>query len=95
VRHDKKLSELASMFKPTPQELLSFKVPKKLPLEELKRSSEAIAAVEKALGGDGRVVVRYSGTEKKARVMVEGPDPAGIKRDAETIRDAMLEELAA
>ena len=54
--------------------------------------SAAIAKVEKVLGTDGRVLVRYSGTEAKARVMVEGPDEAIIKAYADEIARAL--ELA-
>jgi phosphoglucosamine mutase len=53
-----------------------------------------IAKVESALGSDGRVVVRYSGTESKARVMIEGTDEPGIKAYANEIADTLKQALA-
>ncbi len=54
---------------------------------------KVIAAVEKRLGSDGRVVVRYSGTESKARVMIEGTDEAGIRAQANEIAQTLQREL--
>ncbi|MBC7792482.1 MAG: phosphoglucosamine mutase [Clostridia bacterium] len=56
-----------------PQSLVNVKVRERKPLEELPSVQKRIRAVEKRLGRDGRVVVRFSGTEAKARVLVEGP----------------------
>jgi phosphoglucosamine mutase len=50
--------------------------------------------VESALGAEGRVLVRYSGTEPKARVMIEGTDEAKIRAQAEEIVAVMQKELA-
>ena len=55
-----------------PQVLLNFAVARKRPFEEMPTVQKLIAQVESELGNDGRVVVRYSGTESKARVMIEG-----------------------
>jgi phosphoglucosamine mutase len=54
----------------------------------------AIAEVEAALGDAGRVLVRFSGTENKARVLVEGPDDAVIRAHAERIAQALRAALA-
>jgi phosphoglucosamine mutase len=88
----KPLSELRRVMTRYPQVLVNLKVKEKKPLGELADVSAAIAKVEKVLGADGRVLVRYSGTEAKARVMVEGPDEAIIKAYADEIARAI--ELA-
>jgi phosphoglucosamine mutase len=94
VRERRKLSELASVFERVPQELVNVRVARKVPLEELPEVQRLIAAVEGRLGADGRVLVRYSGTEMKARVMIEGPDADGIRKDACAIADALVAALA-
>jgi len=95
VREGRPLSELASgTMRRVPQVLINFKVERKVPLERLSGAQRAITAVERRLGGKGRVLVRYSGTESKARVLVEGPDEVQIREAAEQIRDAMLADLS-
>jgi phosphoglucosamine mutase len=79
------LSELARCFEPVPQALVNVDVREKRPLAELPEVRRAIAAAERGLNGQGRVLVRYSGTEDKARVLVEGPDASRIVAMAETI----------
>ena len=95
VTEGKALSELARTMTRFPQVLLNFKVAQKLPLEDLPKVQAAIAQAETALGTDGRVVVRYSGTEAKARVMVEGPDEAIIKAYADEIAEALAKACGA
>jgi phosphoglucosamine mutase len=68
-----------------PQTLLNVAVREKRPLGDLPTVGRAIAAVEKALGKEGRVLVRASGTENKLRVLVEGSDAARVKAHAEAI----------
>jgi len=84
-RQGKPLSELARCFEPVPQALVNVPVRQKRPLRELPGVEKAILAVERALGREGRVLVRASGTENKLRVLVEGPDAAKVKAHAETI----------
>ncbi|MEZ4368211.1 MAG: phosphoglucosamine mutase [Kofleriaceae bacterium] len=84
-REGKPLSELAAVMTRTPQVLVNFAVGRKRPLDELPAVQALIAATERELGTDGRVLVRYSGTEAKARVMIEGPDPARIQAMADDI----------
>ncbi len=67
-----KLSSLAARMKRYPQILQNVPVRSRIPLEEVPEVGKAIAAAEKKLGDGGRVLVRYSGTEPKVRVMVEG-----------------------
>src|SRR5262249_27377254 len=71
VREQRALSELATVMTRTPQVLVNTAVEKKVPLEQLPDVQRMIADVERQLGDDGRVLVRYSGTESKARVMIE------------------------
>lgn len=85
LEEGKPLSQLQSVMERVPQVLLSVKVQNRRPLEELPAVQKLIAAVEERLGKDGRVLVRYSGTELKVRVMIEGPDEARINRDAQEI----------
>jgi phosphoglucosamine mutase len=83
------LSELKRVMTRYPQVLVNFKVKEKKPLDGLPDVAALIAKVEKMLGADGRVLVRYSGTEAKARVMVEGPDQAVIQGYADEIARAL------
>jgi phosphoglucosamine mutase len=92
-REGKSLSDLARCFEPYPQALVNVAVREKRPLEELPAVSKAIAAAEKALGVKGRVLVRFSGTENKARVLVEGPDAARIGAVAEGIAACLRDAL--
>ncbi len=90
VREGRPLSELARVMERTPQVLVNVKVDRKVPLDELADVRVLIQKVERDLGDDGRVLVRYSGTEAKARVMIEGPDEARIKDMAQGIADALV-----
>ena len=72
-RKGKPISELAKIFEAVPQTLLNVEVTERRDLSELTDVTKVIRSVEKRLGRDGRVLVRFSGTEPKARVLVEGP----------------------
>jgi phosphoglucosamine mutase len=85
----KPLSELRRVMTRYPQVLVNLKVQKKLPIEDLPDVGALISSVEAKLGADGRVLVRYSGTEAKARVMVEGPSEAEIRAYADEIAAAL------
>jgi len=89
-REGRPLSELARVMTRTPQVLVNVKVGRKRPLEELADVQGLIRRVERDLGDDGRVLVRYSGTEPKARVMIEGPDQTRIQQQAEEIAAALV-----
>ena len=54
----------------------------------------ALAEAQSQLDGNGRILVRYSGTENKVRVMVEGPDQSLITRIAEMLRDVLKDEIS-
>jgi phosphoglucosamine mutase len=73
--------------------LLNVPVKSKPALSTLARTMAAQRKVELELGEDGRVLLRYSGTESLARVMVEGPDEALIRARAQELADTMAAEI--
>jgi phosphoglucosamine mutase len=80
-------------FDPMPQLLLNERVSSKPPLESLPKYQAAYAAAMQDLGGRGRILVRYSGTENLVRVMVEGEDEPQIQRIAAELRDVLKAEI--
>ena len=95
ARSERKLSELAGDFVHFPQVLLNVPVSTKRPFEELPTFQQAIRKVENDLAGQGRVLIRYSGTELKARLMVEGEDAARVHELAHELADELRRALAA
>jgi phosphoglucosamine mutase len=94
LRERRPLSELAcEAMKRVPQILLNVKLAQRRPLEEMPRTMREVRAVEKRLGESGRVVVRWSGTEPKLRVMIEGEDEKAIKTLARSIVDVASAEV--
>lgn len=89
------LSELTRGLERVPQILRSLLVTRKPPLTALPETSAAIRDVEGELAGRGRVLVRYSGTEAKCRVMVEGDDEARVNAYADRIAEALGREIGA
>ncbi len=79
------LSELNSSIEDVPQVLINVKVKRKADLDEVKGYSDLIENIEKKLSGNGRVFVRFSGTEPLVRVLVEGPDRHLINQYANEI----------
>jgi phosphoglucosamine mutase len=77
-----------------PQLLVNIRVSKKQPLDKLPEVAKLIAECEAAFQGMGRVLVRFSGTEPLARVMVEGPDMGRVQYHTHRIAEAIREELA-
>jgi phosphoglucosamine mutase len=92
-RKKKPLSELTRLFEPVPQTLLSCGVRERRPLEQLPNVQRAIRGAEASLGQEGRVLVRFSGTESKVRILVEGPDRARNDAHAREIADALATVL--
>jgi phosphoglucosamine mutase len=88
-----RLSELAKVMRLFPQKLINLNVTDKPPLEEVRPIQDAIAAAEKELKGEGRVLVRYSGTQSMCRVMVEGPTKAKTDTLADLIAHAVTAAL--
>ena len=89
------LADLAAGFRRFPQTLRNVKVREKQPLESVPGLSEAVASVERELGPSGRVLLRYSGTEALARVMIEGPDQNRIEELCGSITSVLEAELGA
>jgi phosphoglucosamine mutase len=95
VAERRPLSELARVMTRYPQVLLNFAVAHKRPLDEMPAVQRLIARVERDLGAEGRIVVRYSGTESKARVMIEGTSESGIRAQATEVAQMLQRELGA
>ncbi len=89
------LEKLAEGLKDYPQIILNVKVKTKPPMESLPEVSRALGEAQKALGANGRVVLRYSGTEPLARVMVEAEHHEDVKRYSESIANALRSTIGA
>jgi phosphoglucosamine mutase len=89
VRSGKSLAELLIDFKVFPQTIQNIRVREKKPLKDIPAVAEAMAVAERSLDGNGRVVVRYSGTEKLARVMVEAESEDLVRRFGDSISAAI------
>lgn len=87
------LSELRKQCTLFPQQTRNLKVAEKLPIDGLGYLPTAIAEASAALGDDGRVLVRYSGTEPKLRLLVEGPDKAIISEHMQALEAAARADL--
>ncbi|MBV9080623.1 MAG: phosphoglucosamine mutase, partial [Elusimicrobia bacterium] len=83
------LSVLAGRMRKFPQVLHNVPVAKKVPLAELDGVEARIKRIEKTLGSNGRVLVRYSGTEPLLRIMLEGPDERALQTYAGEIADCV------
>ena len=92
-RKQKPLSDLTKIFEAVPQTLLNVQVKERRELGELPQVMKAIHQVEGKLGREGRVLVRFSGTESKVRVLVEGPDRARNDTWAREIGEVIAREL--
>lgn len=95
VETKKPLSELASVMQVLPQALINAKVPnhKKEDYMEYPEIAEAIAALEKKFNGEGRVLIRPSGTEPLVRVMIEGKDQKVIEDEARKLADLITKTM--
>ncbi len=88
------LDELSADLKIYPQILVNVRFKNKRPLADCPQVNQQIREVEESFGNAGRVLVRFSGTEPLARVMVEGPEIERVKAGAERIAEALRVELA-
>ena len=93
ARAGKPLAELISDLKVFPQTIQNVRVREKTPFAQVRAIQQAIAAAERELDGNGRVVVRYSGTEALARVMVEAESEDKMNRLAGSIAGAIQQAL--
>jgi len=89
----KPLSELAAVLEKCPQCQKNIPVREKKPFDQMPEVTKAIRRVEQTLGNDGRVLVRYSGTELKARILVEGLDTRLIEELTNIIAEAIQRDI--
>ena len=90
-----KIESLVEGLKDYPQLIVNVKVRSKPPLETLPEVSRALAEAQSALGDNGRVVLRYSGTEQLARVMVEAEHEADVQRFSQSLANALRSSIGA
>jgi len=87
------LSELSGLLTPFPQVLKNVRVSRKMPFEEVPAIEAARESAERELGGKGRVLLRYSGTEPVARIMVEGENAQSVSRLADDLLEVLVRHL--
>jgi phosphoglucosamine mutase len=93
ARSGSTLADLTSDLETLPQLLVNVRVKNRKPLEQLALVNEHIKEAESQFAGSGRVLVRFSGTEPLARVMVEGPTHEAVEHHAHRIANAIQAEL--
>lgn len=93
VREERSVSELARVMQRVPQVLKSVQLPTRRPLDEMVALTRQIQLAERKLGKRGRVLVRWSGTEAKLRLMLEGPNEAVLTTLVEEMAAAALKDL--
>lgn len=93
VRRGLSLEEAVGEFQRYPQILVNVKVKEKRAFDEVPAIAAAAALLEKELDGNGRLLLRYSGTEDLARVMIEGTDQSDIERRAAALAEVIRENL--
>ena len=91
----RELGDLASELTTYPQVLLNVRVERKVDLKTVPEVAAVMSSVESRLAGNGRLLVRYSGTEPLLRVMLEGRDESEIRRWGQQIIDAVKQHLGA
>ena len=87
------LHELTEGFTRYPQVLVNVRVREKIPFQEVAAIARSVRATEAALGGGGRLLLRYSGTEPLARIMIEGERQDQIERLAEAVASAIKQTI--
>jgi len=94
VSRQKSISEIAGLLTPFPQKLVNLKVKKKVPFDEVPVIARAVRAAEAKLGRTGRVLLRYSGTETLARIMVEAQEQSLVDELCSSLAEAVESGLA-
>ena len=89
------LHDLTEGFKRYPQVLVNVEVSEQSPFVEVERIQKVVQETESKLGDRGRLLLRYSGTEKLARVMIEGDDQATIEAYANNLASVIRQSLGA
>jgi phosphoglucosamine mutase len=89
------LDSLVAGLKDYPQTILNVKVTSKPPLDSLPQVARALAEANASLGENGRIVLRYSGTEQLARVMVEAEHDSDVQRFSQSIASAIRSSIGA
>jgi phosphoglucosamine mutase len=90
----KSLSEISRGFESFPQILVNVEVAEKRPFEEVAEIMEAANQIETELGAKGRLLLRYSGTENLARVMIEGENQADVEQRANRLAEVIKTALS-
>ena len=90
----KSLAELADFMEEFPQLLSSVKVKEKKPIDKISNLCNVISECEKSLGGNGRVIVRYSGTENKIRLLIEALNRKDVETWTAKIKSVIEKELS-
>jgi phosphoglucosamine mutase len=90
-----RLESLVTGLKDYPQTIVNVRVKAKPPLDSIPEVTRALAEAESTLGENGRVVLRYSGTEPLARVMVEAEHDADVRRFSESLANALRQTIGA
>ncbi len=93
AREERPMSDLSRVMERVPQVLKSISLPRKAPLAEMGHLTKAISSAEKSLGKKGRVLVRWSGTEPKLRLMAEGPNTPRLEKLLSGMAEAASRDL--
>ena len=94
-REQRPFSEISQIITPYPQVLVNVEVREKPPLGEIGEFQDELSKINGELGEEGRIVARYSGTEPKARIMVEGPDKTVVKGYADELAACLRRQIGA
>ena len=93
IEEEKPASEINKIFNKYPQVLINVKVKEKIPFERIGNFNEKLKEFQNILNDKGRIFVRYSGTEKKLRIMVEGEDLIEVKKIANELASIVEKEI--